>query len=52
MARHEQLEGHVGADGAIGEYLKSHAYDDLALRKKLENEKASIDLKLKAGVKE
>ncbi len=47
-----------GADGsaaqAIGEYLKSP--DDLvkvtAFRKKLEKEKASIDSRLKAGVKE
>lgn len=44
----------VSASQAVGEYLQSP--DDLvkisAYRKKLEKEKASIDAKLKSGVKE
>jgi exocyst complex component 3 len=44
----------ISAAQAIGEYLQSP--DDLmkipAFRKKLEKEKASIDIRLKSGVKE
>jgi exocyst complex component 3 len=48
------LPGPISAAHAIGEYLQSP--DDLvkisAFRKKLEKEKASIDARLKSGVKE
>lgn len=48
------LSGSISAAQAIGEYLQ--APDDLvkvsAFRKKLEKEKASIDARLKNGVKE
>ena len=51
MAAHS---GSISAAHAIGEYLQ--APDDLAkvsaFRKKLEKEKASIDARLKSGVKE